>query len=76
MKTNMGRYDRILRLAIAITIAVLYFNDVITGITGSVLLIVAGIFTLTSLWGWCPIYAAFSISTKPKHEDRSRSQFQ
>lgn len=63
MKRNMGNTDRVIRLAIALIIASLYFAKVISGTWGIVLLILAGIFVLTSLVGFCPLYLLFGINT-------------
>lgn len=59
----MGVADRIIRIIIAAIIAVLYFTDIISGTLGIVLLIVAGIFVLTSLISVCPLYLPFGIKT-------------
>ena len=48
MKTNMGTADRIVRIIVAVMIGVLYFAEIISGVTAVVLLILAGIFILTS----------------------------
>lgn len=66
MKINMGGVDRVLRVLIAVAIAILYFTEVITGTLGSVLLIVGAVFLLTSIVGFCPLYAIFGIRTCPK----------
>lgn len=66
MKLNMGGADRIIRALIAVAIAVLYFTNVITGTLGIVLLVVGAVFLLTSIVGFCPLYAPFGISTCPK----------
>jgi hypothetical protein len=63
MKANMGRTDRILRIGIAAIIAILYFSEIITGMVGIVLLVAAGIFLLTSIVRFCPLYAIFGLST-------------
>lgn len=63
MKKNMGNADRMVRVIIAAIVAVLFFTNVITGTLGTVLLALAGIFVLTSLVGFCPLYAPFGIST-------------
>lgn len=70
MKTNMGMIDRVMRLVIAIAIAVLYFTGIINGTTAIVLLVVGGVFLLTSLVGFCPLYFPFHISTKKKAEKK------
>ena len=66
MKLNMGGADRIIRALIAVAIAVLYFTNVITGTLGIVLLVLGAVFLLTSIVGFCPLYAPFGIRTCPK----------
>ena len=66
MKQNLGSFDRIIRVIIAIVIAALYFANVISGTVAIVLLVLAGIFILTSLVSFCPLYLPFGISTKKK----------
>ena len=63
MKPNMGTMDRIIRLIIAAIVAVLYFTGAIGGTLGIVLMVLAGVFVLTSLIGFCPLYAPFGIRT-------------
>lgn len=63
MKANMGKTDKIVRIAAAILIAVLYFTNVISGTLGLVLLILAVVFVLTSLISFCPLYTPFGINT-------------
>lgn len=65
MKKNMGSADRIIRFIIAAVIAVLYYTGTISGTLGLVLLVLAGVFVLTSLVSFCPLYAPFGISTCP-----------
>ena len=69
MKKNMGIADRIIRLVIAVVIAILFFTDVIAGAWGIVLLVVAVIFLLTSLIGLCPLYLIFGANTCSKKID-------
>ena len=63
MKTNMGNADRIIRFILAAAIAVLYFTDSITGTAGIVLLVLAGVFVLTSLMSFCPLYTLAGVNT-------------
>ncbi len=63
MKKNMGSTDRIIRFVVAAIIAALYFSGTITGTLGIVLLVLAGVFVLTSFVSFCPLYAPFGIST-------------
>jgi hypothetical protein len=68
MKKNIGTVDRVLRVLIAAMIAELYFMQIIGGATASILLVLAGVFLLTSLISFCPLYFLFRISTCAKKE--------
>jgi hypothetical protein len=71
MKKNMGTIDKAIRLLIALVIIVLYFTQAITGTLAIILLIVAGLFILTSFVGFCPAYLPFGLSsTCKKKEDK------
>jgi Protein of unknown function (DUF2892) len=65
MKKNMGTADIIVRLLVAALVAILYFTNVIGGTVGIVLLVLAGVFLLTSAIGFCPLYAIVGINTCP-----------
>jgi len=62
----MGNIDKIIRILVAIVIAVLFFTNVISGTLGIVLLVLAGVFVLTSLISFCPLYTLVGINTCPK----------
>jgi hypothetical protein len=64
MKTNMGTADKTTRVGAALLIGVLYFAGTISGTVAMILLALAGIFILTSIVGFCPLYWPFGISTK------------
>mgnify|MGYP005843854639 CR=1 FL=1 len=68
MKKNMGTIDRIIRLIVAAVVVALYFTNVISGTFGIVLLILSGIFVVTSLVRVCPLYLPFGIKTCPKQQ--------
>ncbi|MDW7996514.1 MAG: DUF2892 domain-containing protein [Bacteroidota bacterium] len=61
---NMGSVDRILRLLVAVVIAVLYLTGSLSGPLALVLGILAIAFAVTSLIGFCPLYAPFRLSTR------------
>ena len=63
MKRNMSNTDRIVRLVISALFAYLYFGGIVTGTFGIVLLVLAGVFTLTAIVAFCPLYAPFKLST-------------
>lgn len=66
MNQNMGTVDRSIRIIIAIIIAALYLTGAISGTLAIVLGIIAVVFLLTSVIGFCPVYAPLKISTKGK----------
>lgn len=68
MKKNMGTVDKMIRILVALVIAVLFLTKVITGTIGIILLILAVVFVLTSLLSFCPLYLPFGISTRKKEE--------
>lgn len=66
MKINMHTADRIIRVMLSLAIVILYFSGYLTGTLAIIALIVAVIFTLTSLIGFCPLYALLGVSTRKK----------
>jgi len=65
MKKNMSSADRVIRLIISAIMVGLYFSGMATGTLGIVMLVLAGVFTLTSIVSFCPLYALVGISTCP-----------
>lgn len=63
MKKNMGKADRIIRVIIAAIFVSLYFDGIITGALGIILVVLSAIFVLTSVIGFCPLYLAFGLNT-------------
>ncbi|WP_396169147.1 DUF2892 domain-containing protein [Flavobacterium sp.] len=68
MKKNMGSVDKKIRLIVAAIFIALNLSGVVYGTLGIVLLALAGVFALTSLIGFCPLYLPFGISTTPKEK--------
>ena len=66
MKKNMGTVDKVIRILVAVVMVVLFFTHVITGTLGIILLVLAGVFVLTSLISFCPLYWPFGLSTRKK----------
>jgi hypothetical protein len=66
MKRNMGVVDRIIRISLAVLVAVLYFTNQLSTVAAVILGILAVVFVLTSIIGFCPLYLPFGISTKRK----------
>ena len=68
MKKNMGGTDRTIRILVAIVFAVLYFTKTVEGTLGLILLILGGVFLLTSFISFCPLYTPFGINTCKKEK--------
>ena len=66
MKPNMGTSDKVVRILVAIVIAGLYFANIISGTLAIILLVLAGVFILTSFMRFCPLYLPFGITTRRK----------
>ncbi len=67
MTKNMGTIDRSIRVILAIVVFLLYLAGTITGIAAIILGILAAIFIITSIVGYCPLYVPLKISTR-KHD--------
>ena len=63
MKKNMGFFDQVVRGLIAISLIVLNIKGIVTGGLAEAAIIIAVVFILTSVFGFCPIYARFGISS-------------
>jgi len=66
MKKNMGTIDKVIRILVAVVVAVLYFTHVISGTLAIVLLALSAIFIVTSFLGFCPLYIPLGLSTRKK----------
>ena len=60
----MGTADKVIRILVAFVIAGLYFAEIISGTAAIIVLILAGVFILTSFMSFCPLYLPFGISTR------------
>ena len=70
MKTNMSSTDRVIRVIVAVAFAILYFTGTVTGTIGITLLVLGGVFLLTSVINWCPLYALVGFSTCAVKKDQ------
>lgn len=61
MKQNVGTWDRILRLVVAVVAGVAGYMT--GGALGWVLYAVAAVMLFTAVSGWCALYAALGINT-------------
>ncbi|MFN4215870.1 MAG: DUF2892 domain-containing protein [Brevinematales bacterium] len=63
MEKNMGTLDRVIRLIIAAVLILLIVLKVLTGVWMIVAALVAIVFIVTSMLGFCPLYKLIGIST-------------
>lgn len=68
MKANLSSLDRVIRVIAAIVFVILYATGVVSGTWGIVLLVVGGVFILTSLVSFCPIYYALGLKSLKNKE--------
>jgi hypothetical protein len=68
MKKNMGGLDKVIRVILALVAGLLVYFEVVEGPLAYILLTIIGIFVITSLVGFCPLYGIFGISScRTKH---------
>lgn len=63
MKTNMGTLDRVVRILLSVGIALLYATGILSGTWAIIAGVIAVIFLLTSLIGFCPLYRLVGMTT-------------
>lgn len=63
MKRNMGNTDKGIRVIIALVVALLYYNDTISGTLAYVLMGISIVLLVTSLINFCPLYKVLGINT-------------
>lgn len=63
MTKNMSNADKMIRIAVALVIALLYWQNIISGTLALVLIGVAVVFLLTSTASFCPLYKVLGISS-------------
>lgn len=70
----MSLADRIIRVMIVALISVLYFMNIIQGIWGVALLVVAVILLLTAIVGNCPLYTFLGINSSRSLKEKQSQQ--
>ena len=63
MKRNMSNIDRLIRAIIAVLLVYLYIGGLVTGAFGIILVVLGVILLITSVLGFCPLYALLKFST-------------
>lgn len=66
MKQNIGNTDRIVRIVLAVLLTAGASMAGFGSIVGIILLVLAVVMLVTSAVGFCPLYAPFGFSTKPR----------
>jgi hypothetical protein len=66
MKKNLGLIDRVVRVAFAVAVLVLYLAGQLSTAAAIVLGVIAVVLVVTSVVGMCPIYALLGISSRGK----------
>lgn len=74
MKANLGLVDKVVRVAIAVLVTVVFFTEIISGLMVIISLIVAVILLITSSISYCPVYNACGINTKKKLNDKANER--
>jgi len=67
MKENVGKYDRALRLVLAVVVFILAYIHVLPGSWNIITWCVAGILLLTAAFGRCLLYRACGVDTRGSH---------
>lgn len=63
LKINMSNTDKLIRVVIAFIIAMLFYFQIIRGLFGIILMLIATLMLLTCLFRVCPLYKACGYST-------------
>ena len=63
-RQNLGRIDRIIRVAIAAVFALLHYTGAVSNQAGMVLLAIAIVLLATSILHYCPIYRLFKLDSR------------
>lgn len=66
MTKNVGKTDKIIRLIAAAGFVIISLTIPVGDLSKSIMLIVAGVFTLTAIVGTCPLYLPLGINTCKK----------
>lgn len=68
MKTNVGKLDRIIRIALAIVFIGLTFFEIVPSPYSYIGIGVSIILIMTAYKSFCPIYFGLNLSSKAKEE--------
>jgi hypothetical protein len=71
MKMNLGPWDRMIRLLLAVIGAVLILTKVLHGTWAVVVGVLAVVLLITAVAGFCPLYCPFRLSTRTETVEKS-----
>ena len=66
MTKNIGTTDRMIRIALAVLLAVGAWMVGFGTVGGAILVVLAAVMLVTSAIGFCPLYLPFGFSTKSR----------
>jgi hypothetical protein len=72
MEKNMGFFDQVIRGIIAISLIALNIKGIVSGGLAMTAVIIAVVFISTSVFGFCPIYVFFGISSRKINKTNSK----
>jgi hypothetical protein len=64
MECNVGIPDKLIRISLALLIAGLLFIGIIPESMALIALVPAGVFLITGIFSYCPLYTAFGIKSR------------
>lgn len=66
MAKNLGNLDKTIRIMVAISVAALFYSEVIPDTMALIVFLPIGILLVTGFSGFCPLYTAFGLSSCKK----------
>lgn len=63
MKINMGMGDRVVRVILSGLLVAGFSAGIVSGPISFVMPVLAGVFAITGLVGFCPLYSIFGLKT-------------
>ncbi len=64
LQQNVGSLDRIIRIVLGIALLALALTQVFTGALSIIAIILGVVLIVTAVFSFCPLYAAFRMSTR------------
>lgn len=72
MRNNMGITDRTLRVTVAAVIGILFLANILTGMLAAVGGLVALVFLITGIAGFCPLYTLRTAPVRPVQQSKDK----